>query len=52
MERQTYNALDDSGLLPIESVFDPTEAAGLFMLALVAVRVGAVPEELAYIWRI
>jgi|GEM_PF-2614382 len=52
VERQTYNALDDSGLLPIESVFDPTEAAGLFMLALVAVRVGAVPEELAFIWRI
>jgi hypothetical protein len=52
VERQTYNALDHSGLLPIESVFDPTEAARLFMLALVAVRVGAVPEELAYIWRI
>lgn len=50
VERLTHTALDRRGLLPAEGVPEP-DWPDLFARTVAAVRVGALPDELTFVWR-
>lgn len=50
-ERLTYQALERRGLTPAEGVPEPAWGA-LFAQTLASVGIGALPEDLAFVWRV
>ncbi|MEO3742357.1 hypothetical protein [Plantactinospora sp. B5E13] len=50
VERLTCTALERRGLVPADGVPEPNWP-DLFARTLAAVRVGALPDELTFVWR-